>query len=234
MDCLPVLELRDVTKGYNGIPVFSHFHLSLPKGKIIGLLGPNGSGKTTLIKMAAGLLTPEDGAIAVSGMPIGAESKAVVSYLPERNSLPEWMSPLELIDFFTEMFPGFQGDKALKLLNDLKVNVSQKIRSLSKGTKEKVQLIMVMSRQADLYLLDEPIGGVDPATRDYILQTVIANYDRHSTVLISTHLIADVEPFLDDFLFISSGKIIHSGNVNTFKEAEGITLDEAFRRDFRC
>lgn len=233
MENIPILACKDLSKTYS-FPVFSHFNLTLPLGKIIGLLGPNGSGKTTLIKMAAGLLTPTSGEILVGGVAPGALTKGIVSYLPERNALPEWMNATELVSFFGTMFPDFDPSRADKMLFDLGINMHQRIRQLSKGTKEKVQLVLTMSRQAKLYLLDEPIGGVDPATRDYILNTIIQNYAKDSTVLISTHLIADVEPVLDDFLFLNKGVVVRSGSVQAFREVEGISLDEAFRRDFRC
>lgn len=233
METTPILQCKDLTKVYS-TPVFSHFNLSLPIGKIIGLLGPNGSGKTTLIKLAAGLLSPTSGEILIGGVAPGALTKSIVSYLPERNALPEWMNTGELISFYDTMFEDFEPARAEKMLFDLGVSSNQKIRLLSKGTKEKVQLVLTMSRRARLYLLDEPIGGVDPATRDYILNTIIQNYAPNSTVLISTHLIADIEPVLHDFLFLRGGVVVRSGNVAAFREAEGLSLDEAFRRDFRC
>lgn len=229
----PILCCKDLCKSYT-FPVFNHFNLSLPSGKIIGLLGPNGSGKTTLIKMAAGILMPTSGEILIAGHAPGLVSKSIVSYLTDRNALPEWMSGEELIGFYRDMFPNFDTDRACKMLTDLGVELRRPIRQLSKGTKEKVQLVLTMSRRARLHLLDEPIGGVDPATRDYILNTIVRNYDRSATVLISTHLISDVEPVLDDFLFLRGGVIVRSGNVKLFTENEGLSLDEAFRRDFRC
>ena len=233
MSLPPILTCKDLCKRYDA-PVFESFNLSLPCGKIIGLLGPNGSGKTTLIKLAAGLLTPDGGEILIGGIPPCERSKAIVAYLPERNSLPEWMSAEQLIGFFKSFFADFDEAAALRMLLDLGINPKSRIRTLSKGTKEKVQLIMVMSRRARLYLLDEPIGGVDPATRDYILRTIIQNYSPDSTILISTHLIADVEPILDDFLFLKNGRVVLSGNVKEFCAQKGYTLDEAFRREFRC
>ncbi len=233
MSLPPILSCHNLTKRYDA-PVFSDFNLSLPCGKIIGLLGPNGSGKTTLIKLAAGLLTADGGQILIGGIPPCERSKGIVAYLPERNSLPEWMTPTQLLRFFADFFEDFDTTAAVRMLADLQINPNAAIRTLSKGTKEKVQLIMVMSRRARLYLLDEPIGGVDPATRDYILRTIIQNYSPDSTILISTHLIADVEPILDDFLFLKNGRIVRSGNVKEFCTEMQMSLDEAFRREFRC
>ncbi len=228
-----ILECRALTKIYQE-PVFQNFSLALRPGKIVGLLGPNGSGKTTLIKMTAGILTPTFGEILVDGMPIGPETKAVVSYLPDRNSLPLQKTVHELIELFGTMFSDFDAERAVSLLKDLKIDLGSKLSFLSKGNKEKVQLILVMSRRAKLYLLDEPIAGVDPATRDYILDTILTNYEKSATILISTHLIADVEKALDDFIFLKNGVVTQYGDVKQFREKEGMTLDEAFRREFRC
>ncbi len=229
----PLLVCSHLYKSYDK-PLFTDFNLSLPAGKIIGLLGPNGSGKTTLIKMAAGLLTYQSGSLTIAGHAPGPITKTFVSYLPERNSLPEWMTGEELIEFFSEFFEDFDPALATNMLNDLHVDLTKRIRTLSKGTKEKVQLVLVMSRRARLYLLDEPIAGVDPATRDYILNTIIRGYHAEATVLISTHLISDVENYLDDFLFLLNGKVVRSGNVATYRAAVGMSLDESFRREFRC
>lgn len=233
MSLPPILSCLHLSKHYDA-PVFSDFNLALPCGKIIGLLGPNGSGKSTLIKLAAGLLTADGGQILIGGIPPCERSKSIVAYLPERNSLPEWMNVRQLLRFFADFFEDFDTEAAIHMLSDLQIRPSVPIRTLSKGTKEKVQLILVMARRARLYLLDEPIGGVDPATRDYILRTIIQNYHKESTILISTHLIADVEPILDDFLFLKNGEIVRSGNVKEFCAETGMSLDEAFRRDFRC
>lgn len=215
-------------------PVIENLCLSLPVGRIVGLLGPNGSGKTTLIKMAAGLLRPTAGNIRVLGIEPSAETKAMVAYLPERNALPEQMKVEEVLVFLADMFADFDAERARQMLADLKVPLDRRVRHLSKGMKEKVQLIAVMCRKARLYLLDEPIGGVDPATRDYVLDTIIKAHAPDSTILISTHLIADVEGILDSFLFMKDGKIVAEGDVKAFREAEGATLDEIFRRTFRC
>lgn len=229
-----VLNCANLTKGYGPQKVFNRFDLLLYSGKIVGLLGPNGSGKTTLIKLIAGLITPEFGTISVCGKPVGAESKALVSYLPDRNILPSHHTVLQLIMLYENMFADFDPQRALAMLTDLNVNVSARFSTLSKGNREKVQLILTMSRRAKLYLLDEPIAGVDPATRDYILETILKNYDREATILISTHLIADVENVLDEFIFLHNGTVLRYGDANSFRESEGCTLDEAFRRDFRC
>ena len=228
-----VLSCNHLFKSYVA-PVIEDLSLSLPAGRIVGLLGPNGSGKTTLIKMAAGLLRPTAGDIRILGREPSAETKAVVAYLPERNALPEQMKVEEVIAFLADLFSDFDAERAKSMLADLMVPLDRRVRHLSKGMKEKVQLIAVMCRKARLYLLDEPIGGVDPATRDYVLKTIIASHAPESTILISTHLIADVEPVLDDFLFMRDGKVVASGNVKEFCAQEGGTLDEIFRRTFRC
>ena len=229
----PVFQALSLSKNYGGTPALS-IHLSLPRGKIIGLLGPNGSGKTTLLKLTAGILTPSTGEVRVCGFPVGPDSKARVSYLPERNSLPTWMTPVDALGFFSDMFPDFDRTRALHMLDRLEIPARKSMQQLSKGTREKVQLILVMSRDAELYLLDEPIGGVDPATRDYVLDTIISGHRPDSTVLISTHLIADVEPILEEFLFIQRGKILRYGSVADVHEKENTTLDALFREVFRC
>ena len=229
-----ILECRYLTKVYQQTPVFHNLSFALRRGRIVGLLGPNGSGKTTLIKLAAGLLKPTMGDLLVDGMPIGPETKAIVSYLPDRNALPPKDTVSELCQLYETMFSDFDVQRALMLLNDLGIDLSAKLSQLSKGNKEKVQLILTMSRRAKLYLLDEPIAGVDPATRDYILETILGNYAEDATILISTHLIADVEKVLDDFIFLKNGVITRYGDAKEFCENEGITLDEAFRRDFKC
>ncbi len=228
-----IVECRYLTKIYQ-LPVFQNFNLALRPGKIVGLLGPNGSGKTTLIKLIAGLLVPTAGQIIVDGKLVGPETKAIISYLPDRNALPLKKSVRELVSLFDTMFADFDSARALALLNDLDININAKLSLLSKGTREKVQLILVMSRRAKLYLLDEPIAGVDPAARDYILETILKNYDKDATIIISTHLIADVEKSLDNFIFLKNGNITQCGDVKEYCEKEGISLDEAFRREFRC
>lgn len=230
----PILECRDLCKSYGQTQALEHVNLSIEPGKIVGLLGPNGSGKTTLIKMANGLLTWNSGALLIDGMAPGRETKQIVSYLPERTYLSDWMSAKQTLDFFEDFYPDFHRKKAEEMLERLNIRLDQKIRQMSKGTREKVQLILVMSREAKLYLLDEPIGGVDPATRDYILNTIIGNYNPEATVIISTHLIADVEQVLDEVVFISQGQIVLQKSVDEIREEQGKSVDQMFREVFRC
>lgn len=233
---MSVLECRNLTKAYKrGWNVLDNLNLSIPEGKIIGLLGPNGCGKSTLIKLIAGLLVPNKGEILVDGKLVGEETKAIVSYLPERTYFNSSMKVSELISYFAEFYADFDKDKAYRLMSDLDIDTNAKLKTLSKGTKEKVQLILVMSRQAKLYLLDEPIAGVDPAAREYILSTIVGNYNPEATIIITTHLIADVEQVLDDFMFISyGGKILKSGNAEEARIENNCSLDELFREVFRC
>ena len=230
----PILECRDLCKRYGSVQALDHINLRLEPGRIVGLLGPNGSGKTTLIKMANGLLTWEHGDLLIDGMAPGIETRKIVSYLPERTYLAEWMTAAQTIDFFEDFYPDFRRDRAEDMLLRLNVPLDRKIRQLSKGTREKVQLILVMSRKAKLYLLDEPIGGVDPATRDYILSTISGNYDPEATVLISTHLIADVEQVLDEVVFISQGQVVLQQTVDQIREEQNKSVDQLFREVFRC
>ena len=229
-----VLTAADLTKRYHGNPALDHLTLELPKGRIIGLLGPNGSGKTTFIKLAAGVLTPNSGSIAIEGRPVGPETKALVSYLPDRPYFSKNMRVQEQLDFFQDFYADFDRNRAEEMLTALGISQNRRFKSLSKGNQEKVQLVLVMSRRAKLYLLDEPIGGVDPAARDYILNTIITNYDPEASVLISTHLIADVERVLDEFLFLHNGKIVRSGNADEVREETGKSLDQLFREVFQC
>ncbi|MCI6850526.1 MAG: ABC transporter ATP-binding protein [Oscillospiraceae bacterium] len=208
--------------------------LDLPQGKIVGLLGPNGSGKTTFIKLAAGLLTPTEGTITICGQSIGPATKAIVSYLPDRPYFSRQMTVAQQLDFFQDFYADFDRSRAETMLDALGIRLDAKFRTLSKGTQEKVQLVLVMSRRAKLYLLDEPIGGVDPAARDYILNTIISNYDPSATILISTHLISDVERVLDEFIFLYQGNVVRSGNADETREETGKSLDELFREVFRC
>ena len=232
MDC--ILTTVGLTKRYGSTPALEGVNLQLPQGRIIGLLGPNGSGKTTLLKLFAGLLTPTVGKIHICGLPVGPETKAIVSYLPDRNYLDKRMRVREHLDYFQDFYPDFDRSRAEEMLAALGISLEVRFRTLSKGNQEKVQLVLVMSRRAKLYLLDEPIGGVDPAARDYILNTIITNYDPEASVLISTHLISDVERVLDEFIFLHNGKIIRSGNADEVREETGRSLDELFREVFRC
>lgn len=232
MDC--VLKATGLTKCYRGNPALDNLNLELPQGKIIGLLGPNGSGKTTFIKIAAGLLTPTAGEITICGEKIGPASKAVVSYLPDRTCFSKQRRVSELLDFFGDFYRDFDRSRAEHMLTALGIDPEARMRTLSKGTQEKVQLVLTMSRRARLYLLDEPIGGVDPAARDYILNTIIHNYEPSATVLISTHLISDVERVLDAFLFLYQGKVVRQGETDAVREESGKSLDELFREVFKC
>ncbi len=231
-----ILECKNLTKSYKrNKPVLNNLNLELPAGKIIGLLGPNGCGKSTLIKLISGLLQPDSGEILVDGIPVSDKTNALISYLPERTYFNSWMKVEELIMYFEEFYADFNAEKAFKLLYDLKIDPSQKLKSLSKGTKEKVQLILVMSREAKLYLLDEPIAGVDPAARDYILSTIVSNYNPEASIIITTHLITDVEQVLDDFVFLSyGGQILNSGNAEQTRIESGKSLDMLFREVFKC
>ena len=231
---MSLLVCRDLTKGFGKTTALEAVNLTVEPGRIVGLLGPNGSGKTTLIKLANGLLTPERGSITVCGMEPGKETHGIVSYLPERIALPIWMSVAQLLDFYGDFYPDFCRDAAVEMLGRLNIPLKQRIRRMSKGTREKVQLIMVMSRRAKLYLLDEPIGGVDPATRDYILSTIIGNYHPEASVVISTHLISDVEKVLDEAIFIHQGHVVLHASVDQIREERGMSVDELFREVFRC
>ena len=230
----PILSAQALTKRYGSHVALMGLDLELPRGKIIGLLGPNGSGKTTFLKLAAGLLAPTSGSITIDGKPIGPQSKAVVSYLPDRPCFQKSRRVRELMDWYCDFFQDFDRKRAEEMLSELKIDPELRFKTLSKGTQEKVQLVLTMSRRAKLYLLDEPIGGVDPAARDYILRTIITNYDPNATVLISTHLIMDVENVLDEYLFLSMGQVIQRGSVDEVREKTGKSLDELFREVFRC
>ena len=231
---MSVLECKDLCKSFGHAQALDHVSLAVEPGRIVGLLGPNGSGKTTLIKLANGLLTPSSGEITVCGMAPGRESHGLVSYLPERTSIPTWMTTTQLLDFYGDFYSDFRRDAAEEMLAHLNIQPRQRIKQMSKGTREKVQLIMVMSRAAGLYLLDEPIGGVDPATRDYILSTIIGNYDPEAAVVISTHLISDVEKVLDEVIFINQGRLVLQSSVDDIREEKGMSVDELFREVFKC
>lgn len=229
-----ILEARDLTKSYGPKTALNGLNLTLEKGKIIGLLGPNGSGKSTFIKLCNGILQPTKGEILIGGHEVGVETKNIVSYLPERTYLDDNMSPVQMINFFSDFYEDFDADKAFDMLSSLKVNPKDKMKTMSKGTKEKVQLILVMSRQAKLYMLDEPIGGVDPAARDYILRTIISNYNPEASVIISTHLITDIEQVLDEVIFIQNGDLKLHKTVDEIRSIEGKSVDALFREVFRC
>ena len=228
------LKCRDLTKRFGSVQALGGVTLNIAPGRVVGLLGPNGSGKTTLIKLATGLLTPSSGEVRICGALPGKETKAVVSYLPDRPCLPEWMSADELMDYFADFFEDFDRARAADMMARLRLNPHMKYGQMSKGTREKVQLILVMSRRARLYLLDEPIGGVDPATRDYILDTIIRNYDESASVLISTHLISDVENVLDDVIFLREGRVTLQASVDDIRAQYGKSVDALFREVFRC
>ena len=228
-----IVEFKNVYKKYGKTDALKGIDINIPKGKIVGLLGPNGSGKTTMIKIMNGLLTTTEGEVLINGMKPGIETKKIVSYLPERTYLNDWMKVKDIIDFFKDFYEDFDEIKALQMLRTLEIDENRRLKTLSKGTKEKVQLILVMSREADLYILDEPIGGVDPAARDYILRTIIQNRRPNSSVLISTHLIADVEQVLDEALFINQGRILLHENTTVLRNQYGKSIDEIFREQFR-
>lgn len=229
-----LVECKDLTKTFGSKTALDHVNLTLERGRIIGLLGPNGSGKTTLIKIMNGLLTPTSGSLKISGMLPGVETKKIISYLPERTYLNDWMKVNEIVEFFQTFYDDFNATKAYSMLGKLGINPTDKLKTMSKGTKEKVQLILVMSRDADLYILDEPIAGVDPAARDYILNTIISNYNENASILLSTHLISDIENILDDVVFIQNGYIRLASSVEDLREKEGKSIDSIFREVFKC
>lgn len=228
------LSVKNLTMKYQDRTILENFDLELPKGRIVGLLGPNGSGKTTLIKAIAGLLTPATGEITVCGEEVGVATKAMVSYLPDRIAFNRESRVRHLVDYYADFFGDFDRSRAEEMLRSLDISPDARIKALSKGSQEKVQLVLAMSRRAKLYLLDEPIGGVDPATRDYILNTIVSNFDPDATVLISTHLISDVENVLDGYIFLHEGKVVRTGHTAQTREETGKTLDELFREVFRC
>ena len=230
-----LVEINNLTKVYeNKKLALDHLNLIIPRGKIIGLLGPNGSGKTTLIKLINGLLTATEGQVLINGNKPGVETKSCVSYLPERTYFQNSMKVKELIAYFADFYSDFRTERARQMLANLNISEEAKLKTLSKGTKEKVQLIMVMSRDAQLYILDEPIAGVDPAARDYILKTIITNYNENATVIISTHLISDIEKILDEVIFIRDGKLLLQETVENIRENKGKSVDAYFREVFAC
>ena len=231
---MELLEVKNLSKSYDKKVVLQDINLNITSGKIIGLLGKNGAGKSTLIKLINDLLTPTAGEILVKGQKIGVESKKVISYLPERTYLNKQMKVSEVIDYFEDFYDNFDSDKAKKLLKELDLDMNQNLSKMSKGMQEKVQLVLVMSRNADLYILDEPLGGVDPATRDYILDTILSNFNENASVIISTHLISDIERILDEVIFIDKGKIILQSDADKLRNKEKSSIDEIFRRMFKC
>ena len=234
MSNMELLEIKNLNKKYDKKYVLKDVDLKVTSGKIIGLLGKNGAGKTTLIKLINDLLTPTSGKIFVKGNNIGVESKKVISYLPERTYLNKQMKVSEVIDYFKDFYENFDDNKAKKLLKDLDLDINQNLSKMSKGMQEKVQLVLVMSRKADLYILDEPLGGVDPATRDYILDTILSNFNENASVIISTHLISDIERILDEVIFIDKGKIVLQSDTDKLITKENASIDEIFRRMFKC
>ena len=228
------IEISNLTKKFGDLTALDDVTVSLEQGQIVGLLGPNGSGKTTLIKILNGLLQPESGSVTINGSAPGVETKKVVAYLPDRNALPDYMTASQLMDIYEDFFEDFDRLKAEAMVDDLGINRKQTMKKMSKGTKEKLQLCLVMARQAEVYLLDEPIGGVDPATRDYILRTIISNYNEDAVVLISTHLIADVETVLDDVVFLKEGRIVLHKAADEIREEKGESVDKLFREVFKC
>ncbi len=229
-----ILECKNLSKAYGRKTALSHINLTLSGGHIIGLLGPNGSGKTTLIKLINGLLTPSEGSLLVGGNPVGIESKKIVSYLPDQSYLDMNLKVQELIDYFKDFYEDFDESRAYDMLAKLNISPSDKLKTMSKGTKEKVQLILIMSRRAKLYVLDEPIAGVDPAARDYILNTILSNYDEDAAILISTHLISDIENILDEVVFIKEGQVVLTSSVDKIREENGKSIDSLFREVFKC
>ena len=231
---MDLLEINHLYKSYDSKNVLCDINLKVKQGKIIGLLGKNGTGKSTLIKLINDLLVPDKGNIKVNGKAIGVESKKIISYLPERTYLNKNMTVLEVINYFRDFYDNFDSAKAIKLLQDLKLDVNQKLSKMSKGMQEKVQLVLVMSRKAKLYILDEPLGGVDPATRDYILDTILNNFSDDASIIISTHLISDIERILDEVIFIDNGEIILTSDSDELRQKENGSIDEIFRRMFKC
>lgn len=231
---MELLECKNVCKSFGNKKILHNINLKIPRGKIIGLLGKNGMGKTTLIKLINNLLTLSDGEILVNGKKIGVDSKKIISYLPERTYLDKSLKVKEALNYFQDFYDNFDKEKAVKLLMDLQIDLNEQISKMSKGMQEKLQLVLVMSRNAELYILDEPLGGVDPATRDYILDTILKNFSEGASVIISTHLIQDIERILDEVIFIDKGKIILQSDADELREKGNASIDEVFRRMFKC
>ena len=231
---MKLLEIKNLNKSYGKTKALKNINLTIPNGKIIGLLGKNGTGKSTLIKLINDLLTKDSGTILINGEQVGEKSKNIISYLPERTYLDKSMTIKQVLAFFSEFYNNFNMKKAKKLLKDLNLNETLKISKMSKGMQEKLQLILVMSREAELYILDEPLGGVDPATRDYILDTILTNFNENASVIISTHLISDIEKILDEVIFIDKGNIVLTSSADELRSKENASIDEIFRRKFKC
>ncbi len=229
-----ILTCTNLSKHFGSKKALDNVNLNIERGRIIGLLGPNGSGKSTFIKLCNELLTPTGGELKIMGNTPGVETKKVVSYLPERTYLNDWMKVSEIIRMFQDFYRDFNVEKAYDMLKRLNISPAERLKTLSKGTKEKVQLILVMSREAQLYLLDEPIGGVDPAARDYILDTILGNYQETATIIISTHLISDVEKILDDIIFLKDGQVVLTKSVDEIRDENGKSVDALFREVFKC
>lgn len=231
---MELLSIKNLSKKFNDVYVLEDINFNLSGGKIIGLLGKNGAGKTTLLKLINDLLTPTSGEILVNGNKIGVETKKIISYLPERTYLNNQMKVKEILHYFEDFYDNFDIEKARRLLKNLDLDENQGLSKMSKGMKEKVQLVLVLSREADLYILDEPLGGVDPATRDYILDTILSNFNENASVIISTHLISDIERILDEAVFIDKGKIVLQSDTDELRKKENASIDEIFRRMFKC
>lgn len=229
-----IVEFKNVYKSYGDKDVLKGIDLNIPKGKIVGLLGPNGSGKTTIIKLINNLLQVDEGSIEINGMKPSVETKKIISYLPEKTYLNDWMKVKDILAFFHDFYKDFDVQKANEMIKNLKIDKNERLKTMSKGTKEKVQLILVMCRRADLYILDEPIGGVDPAARSYILDTILTNYNENATLLIATHLISEIENICDEVVFISNGEILLQGDVDDIREENGKSIDSLFREEFKC
>lgn len=231
---MALLEVSHITKSYGNKVVLDDVTFNITKGKIVGLLGPNGSGKTTLIKLINDLLKEDSGTIKVEGLDLGVETKKLISYLPDKNYLNNNMTVLELLNYFNDFYEDFRIDKAKELIGKLGLDLNQKLKTMSKGTKEKVQLILVMSRKAKLYVLDEPIGGIDPAARDYIINTILTNFSSDASLLISTHLISDLEKVLDEVIFLKEGKVVRNGSSDEIRKETNMSINDLFREEFKC
>lgn len=231
---MELVKCNNLCKNFDNKIILKDVNLSIQKGRIVGLLGKNGMGKTTLIKLINDLLTPTSGEVLINSEIPNVNSKRVISYLPERTYLDKSMKVSQIITFFEEFYDNFNKEKAIKLLKDLDLDINAKVNKMSKGMQEKLQLILVMSREAELYILDEPLGGVDPATRDYILDTILSNFNEGASVIISTHIISDIERILDDVIFIDKGKIILTSSADELRKKENASIDEIFRRCFKC